>query len=248
MRWREVPQSERDEVAALNKERQVASAELKSIPKAESGIMNRAWLEKNDHDFNDPAAWIGRSEQYVQAAARVSDLDDEIAAVMKSYFRFNVSGMSRAVDIMLRLGMCYNDEMLTFPTLPADSPATWDDVHALGYPDDPAYDECRAAMTPEARADAEAYNTELARVLAFHSQADTPGIPEHKFSSNDGWLVVPAECEAAVSIWNAALAEHGEAQVRTLVTVILGESNHDYWLDWIQFMADAARHGGFVVR
>lgn len=59
---------------------------------------------------------------------------------------------------------------------------------------------------------------------------ERPGIPLHKLSSNDGWWVTAAECRSALDIWERAGCPEFEEEFRN---------------DWIPFLQNAAKHGGF---
>ena len=155
------------------------------------------------------------------------------------YFRLNIWGMGRYRDLMEKFGMVFEDDPC--PPFPEaeDYGVYWDDVYALKYPEaypDHKWTDDRRTAAKKALEDTEA-------VLRFHGRTDTPGIPLHKFSSNDGWHVLPAECEAAVRAWQAAAAtDHGALEA---VTESSGDA--DYWLKWIGYLSAAARHGGFEV-
>ena len=68
-------------------------------------------------------------------------------------------------------------------------------------------------------------------VLSWHGP-EMPGIPAHKFWSNDGWIVTPAECQAAVRTGRASPppAEHA-----------------GIWERWLDYLDRASHHEGFEV-
>jgi hypothetical protein len=58
---------------------------------------------------------------------------------------------------------------------------------------------------------------------------ERPGISLHKLCSNDGWWVTAMECRTALDIWERA-----------------GMPAHDEFRDdWIAFLRQAAKNGGF---
>jgi hypothetical protein len=58
---------------------------------------------------------------------------------------------------------------------------------------------------------------------------ERPGISMHKLCSNDGWWVTAMECRTALDIWEQA-----------------GMPMHEEFRDdWIPFLQQAAKHGGF---
>ena len=138
------------------------------------------------------------------------------------YFGLNVWGMRWCRDEMACKGMIFDAGSLPdWPDCPDDF-----DPYARKYPED--YPDGKLTAEQEARADA--YFAQLDEVLSWHGP-EMPGIPGHKFSSNDGWIVLPAECEAAVRLAD----DHVPAEYP------------DLWRDWIAFMRRSARHGGFEV-
>jgi hypothetical protein len=174
--------------------------------------------------------------QHDRAQDRVLAALKEMNAAEKSYFRLNVWGMARFCSLMERMGMAFEDD--PHPEWPEakDYGTTWDDVDAAKYPEDyPGY-EWTGERLRAARACIEAGD----KVLSWHGRADTPGIPLHKFSTNDGWHVLPAECEAAVRAWR----EHAEGNAGA--AAVIGK-DMDRWLEWTGYLAGAARHGGFIV-
>jgi hypothetical protein len=167
----------------------------------------------------------------------------EMGAAENSYFRLNIFGMGRYRNLMESLGMAFeDDEHPPFPEI-EDHGTNWEDVEAVEYPEDHAGYE----WTDERLRAALGYREAVNGVLAFHGKADTPGIPLHKFGSNDGWLVLPVECEAAVRIWRDFVAGEGDEAAVNFVANTLGEDRADYWLEWVKYLAGAARHEGFEV-
>jgi len=155
----------------------------------------------------------------------------------KSYFRLNIWTMSRYLSLMLQLGMVFEDEPCPDWPDTADYGITDEQVWAVEWPED--FPQVHAAITPEVMGRVRDYRAARDRVLAWHSK-EIPGIPLHKFSTNDGWIVLPAECRAAARIWRSA--EGGDALARS----VLGD-DLSYWHKWIAFLVGAATHDGFEV-
>lgn len=78
----------------------------------------------------------------------------------------------------------------------------------------------------------------LERCLA-QREATPAGLPAYKFSSNDGWLVLPEEIRPALDLYHALV----EPEKRVAAAGV----ELDYWRDWIAFLDRAAAHGGFRV-
>jgi hypothetical protein len=236
MRWRTADPAEAEIVAELGLAFRAACDERDRLPRAESGTLRRGARDWDAHESYD-----GRTERYARAQDKVTAALDEIRDAEKSYFRLNGFGMGRYCDLMELIGMAFEDE--PHPPFPRaeDHGATQEDVQAAEYPEDYPGHEWTDARLRAALSVKEA--TE--RVLAFHGKADTPGIPLHKFSSNDGWHVLPAEAEAAVRIWQQFLASKGEEEALAIVAEHARDVS--YWLKWIAYLAGAARHGGFEV-
>lgn len=155
-----------------------------------------------------------------------------------AYFRLSIWGMGLFRDLMEQAGMIFADD--PHPPFPhaEDFGITWDDFYAAEYPED--YPDAR--LTDDQRAAALKIREGTDAVLRFHGRANTPGIPLHKFGSNDGWHVLPVEAESAVRIWRD-LAD----SEREVITAQLGD-RADYWPRWIAYLAESARHDGFRVR
>lgn len=242
MYWIKKPEGEEEAVAAARIIWDAAIHERDQIPREESGRWNRAAAERLG-DWEAHEAYEGRTERYAAAQDKVWAASAEMDKARRSYFRLNIHGMGIYRDLMDRFGMVFDD--IPHPDWPKadDYGVTNEQVWATENPED--YPEEFASLTPEDMEKVNAVLAEKTRVLAWHGNADTPGIPFHKFSSNDGWLVLPAECEAAVRIWEMAVKERGEDSV--LAEVERFTKNTDYWLAWIEYLRGAARHGGFEV-
>lgn len=174
------------------------------------------------------------SEAFDEAQKRVSAASEAMWEADAAYFRLNVWGMSRMVDDMITLGML----ALNYP----------------GYPDWPEYDEAYEERLDElgelsdaelaALPDEPAKAFEIAqREVKAWSPPDEPGIPAHKFGSNDGWLVTPLDIRGALEALKRADADL-VAKVRAEWTDEDGGNNFDRWIEYLQ---RAQQHGGFRV-
>ena len=226
------------------------------LPKSEKGTMN--WERaKASGDYDSQDNYDGRSPRYRAAQDQVHAAYAAMMDAGRSCFRLNISGMGWARGVMEQLGMAFED-----PTLPPNFPkpeefgTDYDHADALESPED--YPD--VYFTDEQTRAAVKYREAVNRHLEWHG-IEIPGIPLHKFGSNDGWHVLPAEAEAAVRIWKQAYDEMGEEQAR--VSVALGGMERDcaldaegnstvdaywsQWLRWVAYLADSVRHEGFEV-
>lgn len=148
----------------------------------------------------------------------------------RSYFRLNIWGMSHCRDVMASLGMLTEDEAPAYPTL--------DEFGLTDYPDDPAdYEgEERAKAEAELTDGGRKYIAAVEAALAFEP-VPVRGIPVGKFCSNDGWLVTPAQCEAALAAWHAQ-PDATRARI---------EGEIEWWASWIAYLTYAKNRGGFRV-
>lgn len=136
---------------------------------------------------------------------------NEMSEAQAYYFRLNIWGMSDTVDVMVAHGM------LCQPEKP--SHAEWDAL--------PPYDNDH----PDANGGPE--HQAAHDVLARAHRGECPGIPIHKFCSNDGWIVTPAEIRAALA----------QADRVSEPAIAIPE----WWEDWLNWMKLAADHDGFEV-
>ena len=87
----------------------------------------------------------------------------------------------------------------------------------------------RAAAAPEEDSE------EIYREILSDHRGECPGIPWWKLSDNSGWYVLPGEIRAAL---HSYLTKRNAGQE---------PPDAPYWADWIQWLKDAAEHGGFRV-
>jgi hypothetical protein len=242
MRYRK---ADPDEAAAVEFAEVVFNAavnERNALPQEEKGALNIGRAKAAD-DYDAHEVYDGRSERYKATQDKVHAAYEALMDAKKSYFRLNVFGMARYCGLMEELGILFEDDPPhpPFPK-PGDYGVTWDEVEAVEYPED--YPE--TTFTDGQLVTVMKFRDEVNRVLMWHGRTDTPGIPDHKFSTNDGWIVLPAEADAAVRIWQQFVAENGEDTAVNLVTNRVGDMA--YWLKWITYLSGAVRHDGFVVR
>ncbi|KOG53140.1 hypothetical protein ADK76_28925 [Streptomyces griseoflavus] len=160
---------------------------------------------------------------YTTAQARVEETYAAMEAVHTSYFRLNIWGMGEARSAMETLGML--TQLAPPPTPnPQDYGTTADELWDYGLDDEGAPETVRAFRA--------------ATQVVVDSSAEHPtGIPAYKFSSNDGWLVTPAEIDAALGWWAVA-----PRKIQREITTQL-----DWWPEWIRYLRRARDGGGFRV-
>lgn len=186
------------------------------------------------------------NEHFDAAQKAAEEAYDRLCRVRLHYFRANIHGMGRLRTAMDTLGMMFDD--VPHPNWPSfEEFGITDDIHA--YANHPGeYPDQYATLTEEQKQAAAKYQERVNEILSWHGRTDTPGIPAHKFSSNDGWLVLPAECEAAVRRWQQVCEAKGEEEALAAVAKGLGYTDGaDWWKSWIAFLDGASRHGGFEV-
>jgi hypothetical protein len=178
--------------------------------------------------------------QAAQNAVLAASAEEDAAE--HSYFRLNMRGMGSWVDLMAELGMVFNaGRHPAWPEIESFG-ITYDDLERVESPeyfkDEPPLDE---EMAEKARR----YIAERDALLAWHGP-EIPGIPEHKFGSNDGWIVTPPECQAALAIYMAKLEEVGQDVIGNLIENRVGERKGK-WAQWLAYLNGAVSHDGFEV-
>lgn len=138
----------------------------------------------------------------------------------ESYFRLNIGGMRRTVEVMAALDMVFI----------TDSP-TGDDWAAVN------------ALYDEAAEGGDRYEAAACEMVSRLAAEERPGIPVHKlFSTNDGWHVQPIEIRGALHQYRQAF----EVDRERVADVTGGCS---WWDEWIDYLERAAANGeGFRVR
>lgn len=256
MHWRKKDEAEASAVAAASDQFHAACRERDRLPEDEKGRFNME-RAKELGDWDSHEVFDGRSDRYRAAQDKVHALREAMSEAEKSYFRLNIWGMGWARGVMDAFGMAFEDpsERPEWPK-PEQYGTDYDALEALEspeyYPDHTWTDEAlRAAL---------AFKAEQDKILSWHG-VEVPGIPFHKFGTNDGWIVLPAEAEAAVRIWKQKYDELGEDRARAIVAAggmerdraidAIGRSDADaywsLWLRWVAYLADSVRHEGFEV-
>lgn len=242
MHWRKKDDSEEAAVAAARKVWDAAIAERNALPDGEQGQFNRAKFEAAGNDLDAHEVYDGRTGRYIAAQDKVMAASRAMDAAEQSYFRLNIRGMSLWCDVMYEPGMAFEDD--EHPPWPKaeDYGLTQEQAWAAMDPEEyPGTD-----LTPQMLEAGKRMNAENDRILAWHGKADTPGIPLHKFSSNDGWIVLPVECEAALRIYTAKLDEIGADTMHNFIGNKIG--NRGRWAQWLAYLNGAITHDGFEVR
>lgn len=222
MHWRVRPSGEADEVAEADARFYEAARERDALG------------ERGTYD-----AATGRpcgSDAFSAKQAKVDAALAEIRRIERSYFRLNVWGMGRYRVAMESLGMLCGADRRTDCPDPESFGTSYDEVDALRYRDD--------ATSPPSGDAGQRAKTFLATEAEFLSQHDgeCPGIPPFKFGSNDGWIVTPAECKAALALYSANSAEQVQQALADA-----GITDTDYWSRWIEYLSGAVDHDGFEV-
>lgn len=156
---------------------------------------------------------------YEAAQAKVDAAYEAMDGSDPGYFRLNIWGMGRCYEYMAKRGMVYD----------AASPGPW-----------PAYPELGPDATDEEEEAAEAKYEELSRPLKAAHPDGGDTIPGFKFGSNDGWIVTPAECAAA-------LAANAGYTPPTYLDDDGTEKPVTWWDEWLRFLQRGADNEGFTV-
>lgn len=137
----------------------------------------------------------------------------------RSYFRLNIFGMGRCCGVMDRLGMLTPEDTPSFPDLDGHGLTEWPERGEEGL------------------SDAEKAFLAACDAVTDYEPQPVKGIPQGKFGTNDGWLVTPAQCSAAVATYRA-LPEETRAAT---------EAEIEWWARWVAFLDYASGRGGFRV-
>jgi hypothetical protein len=215
-----------------------------ALPKEEHGHPTREEMM----NFGNGEAPANASERYRQAQRVSHEAYEAAQAIQQNYFRLNIFAMGHYVDVMLELDMVVAmAERETYPQAPwKDEPngsEIWDTYYEWESGQFVEGDVAERWKFAEHAHDLQTYLT---------GPSDPKNrIPTYKFGTNDGWIVTPDECRAAVErarsytddeVRAAFSAVHRNATVERLNEAL------SYWHKWIKFIEGAAEHEGFEVR
>lgn len=202
----------------------------KEWAKSEAETRERFFRELRTANELDP-----KSEGQRQARERAEQAQQDWAEALRPIrYGGNNGWMSRIAYAMRTFGMSFDAESyVEIPALPTpgDHGITWDDVA----------DE--TVNGPRKRAFTEA----LDKVLRWHGP-EVPGIPSHKLSSCDGWIVTPVECRSALALWRKAGKPDITTTDRERPRLAEDEGASERWREFLTFLDVAAEYGGFEVR
>lgn len=218
--------------------------EERAVEKASAAFW-RAVKARDVHPRGSAAADVAQIE--VERTSRIM-YDTE-----RSYYRLNITGMSMWYRAIFTLGMVYDHaEDHSWPDYSDLSETAQAVIEALDE-DDPIgylaknYPEVSAVEGDTDWTQALAYHDRLIALLKHHPEGGST-IPAHKFGSNDGWWVTPAECLEALAAWHAR--SDGERD-DALSAAGIDIDDTDYarmWKRWLEFLELAVHCDGFRVR
>jgi hypothetical protein len=225
MYWREIP----PEMKAVA---EIARAEALRVAKmidAQRKAIGSTW--NPDWAFADTSGYQPTAEEQ-ELWARREAAWDAYRKAEPYYFRLNIFGMSRCLDIMAEAGMVVDSQ----------SPKPWPELetYGLSYADYEAevYDVDYNRRPPTSPA-VIAYQDVRDAHLRDRGGAERPGMPIHKFGSNNGWIVTPDEIRAALRVApeGATYKDEQTGEVKPL----------PWWIRWCEFLRGGVQHGGIEV-
>jgi hypothetical protein len=241
------------ETAAYNETSKTFFAAVKvrdSLPKEESGQFDvkRAQEEKG-LDWEAHELYPGRTQRYIEAQDAVNDAYEALIAADRTTFRLNIGGMGRYHTAMGLLGMLQTRSI-------DQTPPEWPESDTIGDDDwEAVYAEIDNRLialsggqqatdtTLPVRKTISDYADAMIRKLTW-TPTPVTGIYSECFSSNDGWVVSPAQIDAALTTYRT---HTGETVKAALEKAGISEQGRDYWLKWLGFLQYAMNQGGFRV-
>lgn len=193
----------------------------------------------------------GRTERWKAALDAAEAASVEARKTDKEYFRLNNQGMGLYATAMDHLGMLQHGEPRpAWPDADDIQEEEWDALYDLKESRIKALARnAQGGAVPEAEPGSEPVRKALSdyvdAVIGVLLWAPTPvtGINAFKFSSNDGWVVTPAEIHAALETYRG----HTEDAVQEALGSV-GATNLNHWMTWITFLDYAEQQGGFRVQ
>lgn len=238
------PAGEAERVKAATDAFHAACKVRDALPKSEAGHY-RQGIDSDAAKWGDEPN-SNATLRYAAAQSEVSRLYTEMYEAERSYFRLNIFGMGRVRDAMYALGMIYespSSNLRQFPDYP-DSEVVQNLIEEIDYPEYATEHKPGEVVHQDDLFEARAYIKQRNALLAEHP-GNASGIPAHKFGSNDGWIVTPAECEQALKAWHSATGELRREAFNS--AGLTGEDWSRIWARWIDYLTLSQQYGGFEV-
>lgn len=240
LRDRDALQAEAPRWFSEAEEANLTQEEREALGKVRSAEMQRL-MDEEGVDFWQARHMVGAvkpSEAWLAADRRVHQASAAVSVADKQYFRLNIWGMGKMRDSMYELGML----AVNYPS--QDWPERPEGV------DEKVLEEAWELEEEERLEHSVLAVREYFQAVADHkswSPPDEPGLPVHKFGSNDGWLVTPHDIHGALAIFDLQQKENPDlvAKVRADWAGDDADSNtFDEWIAWLRIAED---FGGFEV-
>lgn len=192
---------------------------------------------------SDAARAVYDTDEYKAAQAVVNARAAEMDAADTNYFRLNIWGMSTMREHLHELGMLaiHYAEHPPFPDA-SDFGLDDDTLDDLGV-----WDLERAERTTHSDERVRKFFTANLETITW-SPPDEPGLPVHKFGSNDGWVVTPRDCKGALVALEQAEKDRPDV-VEKIRDHWRGEdkTSPSYFDAFVEFIRQAERTSGFEV-
>jgi hypothetical protein len=200
-------------------------------------------------NFGNGEAPANASERYRQAQRASHEAYEAAQEIQQNYFRLNIFAMGHYVDVMRTFDMVVDvSDERRYPHAPwknePNESELWDTYYEWEngeFTDGDVVDRWKFVE----------YSHELEAYLANSPDSAENRIPTYKFGTNDGWIVTPVECRAAVE----RARSHTDDEVRAAFSAVYHTATVErldeavsYWHKWIKFIEGAAEHEGFEVR
>ncbi|ALY10619.1 hypothetical protein FDH86_gp084 [Arthrobacter phage Tank] len=176
---------------------------------------------------------IHADTEWKAAQAEVVAASEAMSMTQLDYYRLNIWGMGRCREYMNERGMLVDN--YSRDAMPA-------------WPDYSEPDQREGESNEDWYKRIDEYDNEYSercrptRSWSPFPEAEYEGIPAHKFSSNDSWLVTEHECRTAAKLGR-------EAPFPTYIDKEDGNKEKPvvWWESWLKFLESASTRGGFEV-
>lgn len=255
MHWVEKDPDEAALVAERMRAFNAACTVRNALPEGSSGrFIGHELAKARGLGWDDHAAYEDRTPEFITAQDAVEAALTAVDDARTSYFRLNIWGMGRFVRAMWDLGMMFDAG--GHPAWPKREEYGLSDEEYDAYENEDWYREhpehrpggADGAKAVERAGAREAYQRhEKAQNAVLRWHGDGAGIPDHKFGTNDGWVVTPEECRQALDAYLRVLDDGNDGDRVGAVLAKNGVENRGYWERWIAYLNSAITHGGFEV-